>query len=241
MRIAIITAFHGRPSISRVFHLGIERLRKQFDARCFAAVTEGDVENMALCDSYGVPYVEHDNVDLGAKHNAALALAREWDPDLVVVLGSDDLVSNDHIQWATTGGDYVFPGAITLYTPGDKRGLMLEGPIQFGRTFFGAGRAYSRKVLDKLDWKPWSEAGLRKGLDNDSHFRVTYLTNTEPTVLEDGRPHVLDIKSGVNITEPGQFRGRATPIVPEAAMWFVGEEEREAIDALVKQHENQPA
>lgn len=243
MRLAIVTAFHGRPEISEVFHLGIRRLQARFDVRLFAAVTEGHVSNAVLCELTDTTYVWHDNVDLGAKHNAAMALARAWEPDAVMVLGSDDLVSGDYAMWVleqvAAGAEYLYPGAITLYSPAMGMALKLEGPIQHHRTFFGAGRVYSRSLMERMDWKPWSEVGQRKGLDNDSHFRVSFLGGDPPAkVLEDGLPHVLDIKGGGNITDMTLLRGRGTEITLDEAMWFLGVQERAGIDALMKQEAN---
>lgn len=235
MKLAIATAFHFRPEVSKLFLLGIDRLRKVegIEVRLFAAITKGDKANAALLDSAEVTYTVHDNRDLGAKFNLAFSLSRPWKPDAVMVLGSDDLVSDQYIREVENligeGWHYILPGSTSFHYVKDRSSVKVSDPVIDRVLKFGAGRTWSAVLLDTIGWKPWPERGMRRSLATASHNNTTN-TWSQYFIMDDDRHHVLDVKAGTNIW--GRIQFTSTKITAKEATWFLGNEEKAAIRSL---------
>jgi hypothetical protein len=166
----------------------------------YAVVTPDDRDNLALLTAAGVRWVEHANAPLGAKHNAGLVPS-----DRYMVLPSDDLIS---VEWAALyrefGGDYVSPDRCGVYEMSTGRCKVLTNRPT-GRRTFGAGRIFSRAVVDALGGKVWSDH-RQSGLDTDSHARIV-------AAGFDGYVHrceavpITDLKSDVNLWDFDTFSG----------------------------------
>ena len=84
-----------------------------------------------------------------------------YDPDAVMVIGSDNLCHPEWIQFCVNelvnGADVVGSNIIHFVDPVSDR-------VMRSRLRSGAGRCYSRKLLDAYDWKLWPD-DLNEGLD----------------------------------------------------------------------------
>ena len=165
--ITIITAMWGRYKYVR---LAQEHL-SQFDPPRVIAGSEGWMSAEIAKDT-GAEYIETKNQPLGRKFNAALSMARELEPDGVLVLGSDNICGiemieawdraieagwdlcgiTDSTQWIPHKGLFYWPGY------GENCNAKREGETA------GSGRCYSRKLLEACDWQLW-DPDLTMSLD----------------------------------------------------------------------------
>lgn len=163
--------------------------------RIAAAVTEGDADNIALLQRFGVRYVETANQPLGRKHNAALELA--GDAARYMVLPSDDLISAEWVRvFDTTVHDYVSPDRCALVELSTMRAKVLTNKPN-GRRKFGAGRIFSRAVVDALGGAVWSD-DRASGLDTDSHARIVAI-GFSSVVHQCERIPITDLKTPENL------------------------------------------
>ena len=69
-------------------------LSNKINLELIAVGSEGDV-SQRLCESRGFFYVEYENVPLNRKYNAACRTAKQFDPDAVFRIDSDDWITGN--------------------------------------------------------------------------------------------------------------------------------------------------
>ncbi len=170
-----MTAFWRRPHISRIWWASIERLTATFatedvELSVVAVCSPDDEENVELARAHTshVPIVP--NTPLAAKMNAASLGAKACDPDYVMLVDSDDLLSDDlargyaalmreqvlHIGLRDL---YFYEGGTLVYWPGYPKGHTSH------KRSIGCGRLYARSIPDRCGWKLWQHSTRSRGMD----------------------------------------------------------------------------
>jgi len=181
------------------------------------AVSDDDGEELA--QEYGLTYVRTENRPLGAKHNAAMALARAMDPDAVVILPSDDFIHPAYLDAVSTSdADYIFPGSCGFYDTATKRSCMMRWDGT-DTLLYGAGRVVSRRVLEAVP-RLWTATRL-KGLDQDSHCTIRSAGFTATAIDVDGGVCLTDIKTGTNLWGYDIVSHRASAVDAQVVMSHV--------------------
>jgi hypothetical protein len=120
------------------------------------------LKEKAICLEAGSEWVSHQNKPLGAKWNKGFLAAKEYNPDAVLYVGSSDWLSDN---WITTMKPYLdshemvgVPG-MHLLDIGTKLRLCNWHGYQGERKneTIGIGRMLSKKLLDKIGWKPFDD------------------------------------------------------------------------------------
>lgn len=124
----------------------------------------------------GVEYLQHPNRPLSNKWQAGIYYARKYDPDAIMICGSDAWLTTN---WCEVAHKYILDGFdmvgkrdfYTSYVvPGQKLAII-------GRTYktrkdpVGSGRLISKNILDKLDWSLYP-TGLNSCMDGASYKRL---------------------------------------------------------------------
>ena len=138
--------------------------------------SEGETSER-LARECGADYIEADNSPLGGKFNAGLAHARRAEPDAVLVLGSDNLVTDEYLaalrRLVAAGHDYI--GLRDGYVYEHEWDHLVHWPgyigIREGEPL-GSGRCFSRQLLDRLNWELWDDLAER-GLDWTTTARMS--------------------------------------------------------------------
>jgi hypothetical protein len=156
---------------------------------------------------------------LGAKHNAAMALARVLDPDRVVVLPSDDFINPAYLAAVqASDADYIFPGSCGFLDQSTGRACLMRWGG--GDTLlYGAGRVVSRAVLAAVPelWTP----GRLKGLDQDSHCTIRAAGFDATPIDVDGGVCLTDVKTGENLWGYDIVAHRASRVDAQVVMSHV--------------------
>jgi len=215
MKIGILSAMWQRPGIFEIFATGINRLRDQFDITPVIVGSEGEVSK-ALCKKYGFLYLERPNNPLGRKFNAGLQVFKIFPVDYVIIMGSDDLISNNLIEtympYMEKGHDLI--GILDIYYydiltkklhywPGygncQKDKKRRNEPL-------GLARCISNKMINLVNWHLWDN-NVNKGLDWIMWQRLKRVQCKPVSVkLTAINAFAVDLKSGHNINNLGLFK-----------------------------------
>ena len=193
--IHILTALWKRPDITNLFIQGVKRLG--FD--CTASISEESY--ISVCDANGINWIMTPNKPLGAKWNAGLreALNHEW--DYLLILGSDDLISNDLIYRYMSYEGWDMIGVRDLY-------LYKDGRVKYFASkrlkTIGAGRLLKRSAIEKCGML-WSDH-KNKGLDGNCSKRLR-MKRLKEVAINMGDSIVVDIKSDVNMNSFDKLEG----------------------------------
>jgi len=171
VRLAIVTAWHGRPDLTR-------RVAEYYAGMgvCIAAVTRGELDAIGRVDGWG--YAISPNV-VSDKFNTAVAHAR-FNADAVMIVGSDDLVSpkyiEDAIRLLEEGVDYIHGNGLYFYDETYRRSVYVPTSAPPG-----CGRVLSKRLLDMLDWQPYAP-GLMKCIEASMAERLKALWFVESEI-----------------------------------------------------------
>jgi len=214
LKLVVVTAFWGRPAVSRLYWLGLARLRRMAAFEVVALCSPEDPRNRDIAMDAGAHVRLVPNLPLAAKHNAGLRAARDLGADYVLRLDSDDLIGSAAFAWylqiMACGAPYA--GVLdcyfldtaarqTSYWPGYTDAARCGHPI-------GTGRLVSAEVLGGLGWSLWRvRRGKHRGLDGTMDDRMRGIPCTALR-LAGSRRLVLDVKSGQNLWTAAQVNGQ---------------------------------
>lgn len=174
-----------RPEITRIC---LENLI-HFEQSILAIVSR--TEDAELCYEMKVPYCWYPNEQLGAKWNHGLKIAKEYDWDHLVTLGSDDIVKESLFNlYSTTDQDVLITDKIHFIEVSTGRATLLT------RGRIGAGRRISRRAIERCGYNLWTDS-RNQSLDMDSNGALGRAGFACAEVNTD--PHVIDLKTGTNI------------------------------------------
>lgn len=229
--ILILTAFHQRAHISEIYWMGISRLREHFNISTLAVVS--DKENKELVYKHSDHVLETSNEPFGLKMNQAISQAAKFEFDMLMQLGSDNLISNmalmKNIDMLSRG--ILFFGLNRLLIYNSETGQAKE---KFYGNVFGAGRCIARPILVKALRKGnlW-EDDRQRGMDVTSEQSIEKSTGFIALPVDFDKAQVIDIKSAVNIWPYDQLQAEKE-VSPEAMKELVGKEEWKALNGLPK-------
>lgn len=197
-RIIAVIPVHGR---ERLALETVRFLRRQdYPPQEIVIVGESRGEE-ELAEATGAIFVSHPNNPLGAKFQAGVNKARELKADALMMLGSDDWITSNWcsrmMQEIDKGFDLVGGKQLFILSLGfDARELVcLSGYQEPERRDepLGAGRMFSRRILDKMEWKVFPEMS-DGGLDGAS-YSLAVAHGAGICVVEDEDAVIMDIKS----------------------------------------------
>ena len=104
MTFGIVTVNCGRPLVLRLWLASIDRLREHVGF-CFPAVVVSDAIDETICKVHNVAHITKPNRPVSDKWNAGFMHMRDLEVDYVIILGSDDIMSNDYLDRAIEESD----------------------------------------------------------------------------------------------------------------------------------------
>ncbi len=197
MKIHVLSAVWKRPEITRICFEGIKHLGLN------ATIAISEESMIPLCDEFGFDYAMVSNNLLGRKWNYGLRKAKGHDFDYLLILGSDNLISDCLIdRYKEYDFDMIGVKDLYIFDSGSKKTKYFKGYSE--EMSIGAGRLINRKVLNSVDklWGNW----LKQGLDTNCSAKLKKEGFTEKVIELNGSV-VLDIKSSTNIHSFDVFDG----------------------------------
>jgi hypothetical protein len=179
MKLLLATAIWGRAPLTRIvldYYARMARL-PGLDLQLLCATSR--TPDTAMVRDLGWNTVVVPNDPLSQKHNAMFEAAREINPDAIILTGSDDLIQEPVFRYydkhySADAPHFVGLKQIWFYNIDDHRALYWDGWLdRLGRSravarTVGAGRIFSRRVLETMHYRPWGEHIMPRGLDTIS-------------------------------------------------------------------------
>ena len=209
MKLAIITAIHGRPLMTVAFLKAMSRIEHEFGVKTYAVVTECDEENISSLEHYGINHIEHCNKPVGQKFNRVVKYLDHTDFTHVLILGSDDIPSSRFIEHTLTLDEYDIAGVAGLWFWGlnpRRAGFERFGYFGIKGVMAGAGKLVSRKVIEAVNYAPWGDrcnygmdANMMKNI-RDSINKLGLKLRIHRYSLIDTGGFLMDVKYGHHIS-----------------------------------------
>lgn len=157
----------------------IIELKEIVEIQVFIVGSEGN-KSKVLTKSFGFNYKEFPNSPLSSKQNQSVLFAKTWNPDGIVLFGSDDILDKKifkfYVEYLDTEESKTHMlGFLDMY-------FYVQGNVKYLKGYgerhkdkvLGAGKFFSRELLDTLDWKLWDKL-LNRGLDGAMDKRLANL------------------------------------------------------------------
>ena len=228
MKLAIITAIHGRPLMTAAFLKAMSRIEKEFGVKTYAVtsglnidelskgVTESDKEEcIHLLEDYGINYVEYPNYPNRTKWNRIVQYLIQTDFTHLLILGSDDIPSSRFIEHTLTLDKYNLVGLSGLWFWGlnpRRAGFERFGYFGIKGSLAGAGKLVGRDIVEASYYKLWS--GTRNsGMDANMMDNISDLSAEKKINLKMHRYSLLDTGGFLMDVKYGHHISSMSPII----------------------------
>jgi hypothetical protein len=199
MKLALILTIYKRPDLEEIVIKNFVKQSKKFGFEIIVVGSEGNFSKR-LAD--GCHYVESDNFPLSFKHQKGLDYAKELGFDGVVVFGSDDICCDNYWKWVYSLGNIdSLAGLKDFYFYSTEKKQLYYFKGYESEMSLGAGRYYSKAVLDLVGWNLWGSEERNKALDSlalkqlkDKGINEILIKQKEYNMM------VIDVKHTRNIT-----------------------------------------
>lgn len=170
MKITAVIPVAGRESLLKYT---IKRLARQVDVICVGHTVQ---ECEAVEQSGGSFFYLPKSVTIGFKWQVAVDEARRRESDVVMIMGSGAMVSDNWFEEllpSLEDYDMVGSAGISYYHFGKRRQACHWPGYRGGRSIepIGVGRLVRRSILDKMNWSLY-DVRSNKGLDNSSMQKI---------------------------------------------------------------------
>lgn len=202
MKIQVLSAMYGR---HEAVNMAVDSWLKE-DLDVLMVVS--NEEDRKFCIDKQIDYIHAPNTPLSNKWQSGITFLKDWsDADAFLILGSDDIIKGSENYKTYLFQGYEFIGITDIYVQDlktkEKKHWKGYTNHRRGETA-GAGRCFSRSLLDKLDWTLWT-GNINSGLD----FCVTQRlkkVNYKSITLNSSRVEITDLKDKYSVTPFHRFK-----------------------------------
>jgi hypothetical protein len=151
-------------------------------------------------------YYEFPNNPLSEKFNYACMQCKKYNPNAVVSIGSDDIISsNIFIEYINLINENIdFLGFLDIFILTKNKLNYFEGYSKSSKRYLepiGPGKFFSNKLINKLNWRPWDGKLINKNLDGLCNSNLNKLKYSKKIIkISDVQGFIIDIKTNFNIT-----------------------------------------
>jgi hypothetical protein len=204
MKFLVLVPIYRRHDVLRVFNEGLEVLKgKGYNIEVLAV---GDLKDESIAKELGYRYVTHRNI-LGEKLNKALKVAKNIDFDAMLMLGSDDTLNAEVLDFyiESFNKGYKFVGFLDCYFYDlEKRNMIKWNGYRGHRQGepIGAWRCFRRDLIEELNYELWA----------NQHHSIDYTMwekiKKRPDLLKvklSGNQFICDLKTSENVTKFRKF------------------------------------
>lgn len=172
-------------------------------------------EELEYYKALGVSVALEPNKPLGRKWQCGVHIAKNLNANPMIILGSDDLISNDFFKktFNKLNEGYEFIGCTEWITWDVKNNKYYHCKYQNANKDYpiGSGKVYSKSLLKKINYKVFDPKADRK-LDDQGH-RMIVANNANVYLFRE--PLVLAVKGGWNEMNKVEAYLRTPNIKPE--------------------------
>lgn len=199
MKLALVVGIYGRHDLEEIALNSYRRQSKKYGFDIIVAGSEGEKSRKL---AKGCHYIEIENRPVSNKYNATINKAKELDVDGVVLMGSDDFVSDSYWDWIYSIEDDGFVyGLKDIYFLSIRNKALYYFNGYNKKASVGAGRYFPKSVLEAMNWKLWSD-GVNKGMDGNCDTLLKYKgINHKVKSMNEVGCFLCDVKHTKNITD----------------------------------------
>lgn len=207
-KIGILTVGWKRQKLTRKYCESIALLRSSLkdEAEILPVFVDSEGHNKDSCREYSIPYFDYANRPLSNKFNYAMQYYKDKGVDGVIVMGTDNFLSEDllreYVKASRNNFDLVGVLDSYIYNNLDDKMYHFKGYryVRVGETL-GAGRFLSSRLLKKMDFTPWGP-GLNRNLDGSMWRKLKQLKFKEHKIqVKENAFMLLGVKTDVFLTD----------------------------------------
>lgn len=201
-KLAVILPFYKRHSLTDVCfeNLFYQSKKYGFDVVCIGS--DGEYSRI-LAEYYGFRYLEMPNNPVSNKFNAGLLHLKGCGHDGVIVMGSDNFISDsviEHYLTVDTSINAVYGFSdLHFYSTKDRR-LGTDSSYQYMGMTIGVGRMFTKTLLEKAKYSLWRKE-LNSGMDSSANSFAKSLGAIEVKIPYTDKYFILDVKHELNISK----------------------------------------
>jgi len=196
-KIAVIIPFYKRHEITSLCFEDIKQKSEKFGFDVYTAGSEGELSKN-LAESFGFNYIETQNNPVSAKLNTLIQETKKGNYNGVLLLGSDNFITNELLAKYSKIDlkKSVMYGVKDLYfyRVSDKK-TGVDGDYINNGISVGAGRLFSTKLLEEINYTPWNKTA-NNGLDTICSSQI----GKREKIIKCKNGYVLDVKHEENIS-----------------------------------------
>lgn len=203
MKILIYTAIHKREEITKLFLLGIERLKQYSGHKIYLFCVCSEKADSLLLNKNNIHHVIFPNKPLSDKFEYGFKKALELDFDYMLRLGSDDLLDHEifdkyYNKLMQSKVPYFGLKTIGIVEHETLDSLVYSYKIGQKDYILGGGSMLSRELCMKFKDEPlFNRRKINRGLDRASEIEI--LRHTKSVSVSTASPMLIDIKTKENI------------------------------------------
>lgn len=199
MKLALILTVWKRHDLERIV---IEQFKKQAKKYGFIIVVAGSEGEVSQSLANGCEYIEIENYPVSRKHNACIKRCKELNVDGVMLFGSDDFITDEYFDFIyqnIESKELIGLKDLYFYSTYQKRFAYFEGWSKSRKTI-GAGRYFSKHILDVMNWQLWDN-DKNNALDSNCSTRLAEMGIDERAYLmSEIGCSLIDVKHTHSIT-----------------------------------------
>ncbi len=230
MKVVVLTEIWKRHKLFNIFINGFNRIKRNTEHELILVTVGSEGIN------FSKNHIEHRNIPLSNKWQAGLKYAKSFNPDYVLMLGSDDLICSNLLDVYTyemeKGIDLI--GLTDCYFL-DSRDLKFNYWVGYRNhrigESIGMARMLSKNILDKTNWNIWRNT-INKGLDNEMMKTLRAVGFSEKIFnCKKEKIMALDVKSNINISNIKTYKDLIEEDIKNLSN-FIGNDEFEKLKKL---------
>lgn len=212
--LCLFTVTYKRPELTDYVLNHYKNIKNQIEHLCnlkMICVGSDGLLGKKIAENNEFEYLEYQNNPVSQKHNFAASACKKYNPDGIIYVGSDDIMSIEffihYIDLIKNGFDFCGVTDIYFLTK-DRLGYWGGYPNTSGRFGepVGPGKLYSKSLMDRLNWRPWGNENWDRKLDTLVTKNLSKLSYKGSLVTcEQLKGYFIDIKTSVNISDINDF------------------------------------
>jgi len=228
MSFGIVTINFRRPMVLQLWLASIDRLRAEFGYFPVVVVSDDD---RVPCERHSVHHIAMDNRSMTSKWNTGFRWMRDQKVDYVIILGSDDIMSNDYLAKAiekmNEQPDMVYTRSIYFYSADrDHSGNLYRYTHEYG---LGVGRCIRRNVMEEVGWTPYIR-NINFGLDGELYRRIKPFVSTQEEIVG----AITDVKTKMNMNSIRVWAKKGERCRPALFLFYLSPTERQLLERIKK-------
>ena len=180
----ILTCVWKRPKLTQIVLSNYKKLKEEvkdfLNLELVAIGSEGG-KSKSICEENEFHYFEYENQPMSEKWNFGLQMTKEFNPDSVTIVGSDDIIDKQLLVFYNEKlkKGHLMLGIKDFYIY-DSESQKLAYWRGYGKLndahrmdeTIGLARCLSRPLLDKLNFNIWNDLNISRNLDGAMTTRL---------------------------------------------------------------------